>query len=82
MSPDLFLFQLDGLEHNVAIVRNAEELRMVVIGNLTAYTSYSVTVTAFTGDVADARRDGMASEPVIVRTLEGGEEESLSFMFI
>lgn len=55
---------------------------MVVIGNLTAYTYYSVTVTAFTGDVADARQDGMASKPVIVRTLEGGEEESLCFMYI
>ncbi|KAF5893565.1 phosphatidylinositol phosphatase PTPRQ isoform X3, partial [Clarias magur] len=62
---------LDGSDRNVTVVRNVGEILMVVIGNLTAYTYYSVTVTAFTGDRADARRDGMASEPIIVRTLEG-----------
>ncbi|KAK3549019.1 hypothetical protein QTP70_025091, partial [Hemibagrus guttatus] len=62
---------LDGSGRNVTLVRNAGEIRMVVIGNLTAYTYYSVTVTAFTSDVADARQDGMASESVTVRTLEG-----------
>ncbi|XP_017320619.3 phosphatidylinositol phosphatase PTPRQ isoform X1 [Ictalurus punctatus] len=62
---------LDSSDHNVTIVRKAGEIQMVVIGNLTAYTYYSVTVTAFTGDVADARRDGMTSTPVVVRTLEG-----------
>lgn len=55
---------------------------MVVIGNLTAYTYYSVIVTAFTGDVAEARRDGMASKPVTLRTLEGGEKKSWCFMSI
>ncbi|XP_053355831.1 phosphatidylinositol phosphatase PTPRQ [Clarias gariepinus] len=62
---------LDGSERNVTVVRNVGEILMVVIGNLTAYTYYSVTVTAFTGDMADARRNGKASEPIIVRTLEG-----------
>ncbi|MCI4379489.1 hypothetical protein PGIGA_G00228910 [Pangasianodon gigas] len=62
---------LDGSDHNVTVVRNAGEIRMVVVGNLTAYTYYSVTVTAFTGNVTSARRDGMSSEPIIVRTLEG-----------
>lgn len=78
----LLFSQLDGSGHNVTVVRNADEIRMVVIGNLTAYTYYSVTVTAFTGDVADARRDGMSSEPVTVRTLEGGENDCLCLMSV
>ncbi|XP_036441297.1 phosphatidylinositol phosphatase PTPRQ [Colossoma macropomum] len=61
---------LDGSGRNMSIVRQSGEMRTVVIGNLTAFTQYSVTVTAFTGDVADAHRDGMASEPVLIRTLE------------
>ncbi|XP_058244423.1 phosphatidylinositol phosphatase PTPRQ isoform X1 [Hemibagrus wyckioides] len=62
---------LDGSGRNTTLVRNAGEIRMVVIENLTAYTYYSVTVTAFTGDVTNAHQDGMASQPVTVRTLEG-----------
>uniref|UniRef100_A0A3B4EJR2 Protein tyrosine phosphatase receptor type Q n=1 Tax=Pygocentrus nattereri TaxID=42514 RepID=A0A3B4EJR2_PYGNA len=61
---------LDGSGRNMSIVRQSGEMRTVVFGNLTAFTQYSVTVTAFTGDVADAHRDGMASEPVLIRTLE------------
>ncbi|XP_072551327.1 phosphatidylinositol phosphatase PTPRQ [Salminus brasiliensis] len=61
---------LDGSGRNMSKVRQWGEMRAVLIGNLTAFTQYSVTVTAFTGDVADAHRDGMSSEPVLVRTLE------------
>ncbi|XP_049339571.1 phosphatidylinositol phosphatase PTPRQ isoform X4 [Astyanax mexicanus] len=61
---------LDGSGRNISKVREWIEMRAVLIGNLTAFTQYSVTVTAFTGDVADAHRDGMSSEPVLVRTLE------------
>ncbi|XP_046721007.1 phosphatidylinositol phosphatase PTPRQ-like isoform X2 [Silurus meridionalis] len=65
------VISLDGSGSNVTVVRNANEIRMVVIGNLSAYTYYTVTVTAFTGNVSDAHRDGMAAEPVVIRTLEG-----------
>ncbi|TSL75304.1 Phosphatidylinositol phosphatase PTPRQ [Bagarius yarrelli] len=65
------LSALDGSDSKVTVVRNAGEIRMVVIGNLTSYTYYSVTVTAFTGDVTEAHRDGKTSEPITVRTLEG-----------
>ncbi|XP_062861138.1 phosphatidylinositol phosphatase PTPRQ [Trichomycterus rosablanca] len=65
------IVSLDGSGHNMSIVRQPGEIRTVVIGNLSAFTQYSVTVTAFTGDVMDAHRDGMASKPVLVRTLEG-----------
>ncbi|KAI7802135.1 putative phosphatidylinositol phosphatase PTPRQ-like [Triplophysa rosa] len=61
---------LDGSGANVSLVRYSEEIRAVVVGDLTAFTLYSVTVTAFTGSVFSARGDGKASEPVLIRTLE------------
>lgn len=68
------LFQLDGLGYNISLVRHSEEIRLVVVGNLTAFTLYSITITAFTGELSNARTDGKASEPVLVRTLEDGED--------
>lgn len=69
---------MDGSGRNISIVRWSDEVRTVVIGNLTAFTLYFVTVTAFTGDVAHAHRNGKASEPVLIRTLEEGERERVS----
>ncbi|XP_048886550.1 phosphatidylinositol phosphatase PTPRQ [Brienomyrus brachyistius] len=61
---------LDGLGTNLTVVRRPGEIQAVVVSNLTAFTRYAVTVTAFTGDVRDARMNGKASEVVHVRTLE------------
>ncbi|XP_016308448.1 phosphatidylinositol phosphatase PTPRQ-like [Sinocyclocheilus anshuiensis] len=61
---------LDGSGYNISLVRYSEEIRAVVVGNLTAFTLYSITITAFTGQLSDARTDGKASEPVLARTLE------------
>ncbi|XP_052437936.1 phosphatidylinositol phosphatase PTPRQ isoform X2 [Carassius gibelio] len=61
---------LDGLGYNISLVRHSEETRKVFVGNLTAFTLYSITITAFTGQLSNARTDGKASEPVLVRTLE------------
>ncbi|XP_051579937.1 LOW QUALITY PROTEIN: phosphatidylinositol phosphatase PTPRQ [Myxocyprinus asiaticus] len=61
---------LDGSRYNLSLVRYSEEIRAIVIRNLTAFTLYSVAVTAFTGNLSNARRDGKASEPVLIRTLE------------
>ncbi|XP_058607826.1 phosphatidylinositol phosphatase PTPRQ isoform X2 [Onychostoma macrolepis] len=61
---------LDGSGYNISLVRHSEEIRTVVIGNLTAFTLYSITITAFTGQLSNARTDGKASEPILVRTLE------------
>ena len=66
--------QLDSEGLNQSIVRGPEELRTVVVSNLTAFTRYSVTVTAFTGRLENARRDGQATEPTVIRTMEEGEE--------
>ncbi|XP_062403996.1 phosphatidylinositol phosphatase PTPRQ [Sardina pilchardus] len=61
---------MDGTELNRTVVRRPEEVRTVVVGNLTAFTLYSVTVLAFTGDETEAGENGQASEPVLIRTLE------------
>lgn len=74
MTVFIFVLQLDGSGYNVSLIRYSEEIRAVVVGDLTAFTLYSVTVTAFTGSVSSARRDGKASEPVFIRTLEDGEK--------
>jgi hypothetical protein len=66
--------QLDSEGLNQSVVRGPEELRTVVVSNLTAFTRYSVTVTAFTGRLENARRDGQATEPTVIRTMEEGEE--------
>lgn len=46
------------------------ESKFVILTNLTAFTFYSVTVTAFTGPLEHAVRDGKSSEPVLIRTKE------------
>ncbi|XP_050991467.1 phosphatidylinositol phosphatase PTPRQ [Labeo rohita] len=61
---------LDGSGYNISLVWYSEEIRVVVVGNLTAFTLYSITITAFTGEFSNARTDGKASEPVLARTLE------------
>lgn len=44
----------------------------VVVTNLTAFTSYSVTITAFTGPLELAASDGKAIGPTEFQTLEEG----------
>ncbi|KAK0155112.1 Phosphatidylinositol phosphatase PTPRQ [Merluccius polli] len=55
---------------NLSVVRAPGELKRVVVTNLTAFTLYSVTVTAFTGPLEDAARDGKTGQPAVVRTQE------------
>ncbi|XP_052321812.1 phosphatidylinositol phosphatase PTPRQ isoform X2 [Oncorhynchus keta] len=64
------VLSLDSEGLNQSVVRSPEELRIVVVSNLTAFTRYSVTVTAFTGSLENARRDGQATEPTVIRTME------------
>ncbi|XP_029552394.1 phosphatidylinositol phosphatase PTPRQ [Salmo trutta] len=64
------VISLDSEGLNQSVVRGPEELRTVVVSNLTAFTRYSVTVTAFTGRLENARRDGQATEPTVIRTME------------
>ncbi|CAL8324769.1 unnamed protein product [Gadus morhua 'NCC'] len=61
---------LEAAARNVSVVRAPGELQRVVVTNLTAFTLYSVTVTAFTGHLERAASDGKTSEPALVRTQE------------
>ncbi|XP_048863793.1 LOW QUALITY PROTEIN: phosphatidylinositol phosphatase PTPRQ-like [Brienomyrus brachyistius] len=52
------------------LVRRYGEPNEVEVTDLTPFTWYCVTVTAFTGDLTEARLTGKTSDPVYVRTLE------------
>ncbi|XP_067445742.1 phosphatidylinositol phosphatase PTPRQ [Thunnus thynnus] len=68
--PTSYLVQVDGPGLNYSTVRAPGELMTVVVTNLTAFTRYFVTVTAFTGPVEHAARDGKAIGPIDFQTLE------------
>ena len=69
--------QLEVAAANLSVVRAPGELKRVVVTNLTAFTLYSVTVTAFTGLLEDAAMDGKTGQPAVVRTQEEGEHGHL-----
>ncbi|XP_075998501.1 phosphatidylinositol phosphatase PTPRQ [Genypterus blacodes] len=68
--PTSYLVHMHYPGLNFSKVLAPGELRFVILTNLTAFTDYSVTVTAFTGPLKDAIRDGKSSEPVLIRTKE------------
>lgn len=70
--PNLF-YQVHGPNSNTSTVRGPGELRAVVVTNLTAFTRYFVTVTAFTGPLEHAASDGKAIGPIEFQTLEEGK---------
>lgn len=55
---------------SISTIRAPEELKTIVVANLTAFTHYFVTVTAFTGPLQHAARDGKAIGPIEYQTLE------------
>uniref|UniRef100_A0A667YVN6 Protein tyrosine phosphatase receptor type Q n=1 Tax=Myripristis murdjan TaxID=586833 RepID=A0A667YVN6_9TELE len=61
---------LDDAALNHSVVRAPGELKDVIVTNLTAFTTYSVMVTAFTGPLENATRDGKASNITLIQTLE------------
>uniref|UniRef100_A0A3P8TAE3 Protein tyrosine phosphatase receptor type Q n=1 Tax=Amphiprion percula TaxID=161767 RepID=A0A3P8TAE3_AMPPE len=63
-------YLVDGPAMNISKVRAPGELRTVVVTNLMAFTRYVVTVTAFTGPLEHAARDGKAIGPIDFQTLE------------
>ncbi|XP_039470944.1 phosphatidylinositol phosphatase PTPRQ isoform X5 [Oreochromis aureus] len=68
--PTSYLVQVDGPGVNISIVRAPGELMTVVVTNLTAFSRYSVTITAFTGDLDHASSDGKAIGPIYFQTKE------------
>ncbi|XP_056244137.1 phosphatidylinositol phosphatase PTPRQ [Seriola aureovittata] len=68
--PTSYLVQVDGPGLNISRVRAPGELMAVVVTNLTAFTRYYVTITAFTGPLELAASDGKAIGPTEFPTLE------------
>uniref|UniRef100_A0A3Q2Y751 Protein tyrosine phosphatase receptor type Q n=1 Tax=Hippocampus comes TaxID=109280 RepID=A0A3Q2Y751_HIPCM len=68
--PTSYLVQVDGPGLNYSSIRAPGELTTVVVTNLTAFSLYSVMVTAFTGPLAKAAEDGKAIGPFVFQTLE------------
>ena len=69
----MLLHQVEGPGLNMSTVRAPGELTTVVVTNLTAFSHYSVTITAFTGPLALAASDGKAVGPTGFQTLEEGK---------
>lgn len=68
----MLLFQVNGSGLNFSIVRAPGELTTVIVTNLTAFTRYFVTITAFTGSLENAAIEGKAIGPTEFHTLEEG----------
>ncbi|XP_065812716.1 phosphatidylinositol phosphatase PTPRQ [Labrus bergylta] len=68
--PTSYLVQVEGSDLNISTVRAPGELMTVVVTNLTAFTRYYVTITAFTGPLEHAAGDGKAIGPIEFQTLE------------
>ncbi|XP_031716794.1 phosphatidylinositol phosphatase PTPRQ [Anarrhichthys ocellatus] len=68
--PTSYLVQVDGPGLNISTVRAPGELTTVVVTNLTAFTRYLVTITAFTGPLEYAASDGKSIGPIEFQTME------------
>ncbi|XP_039664458.1 phosphatidylinositol phosphatase PTPRQ isoform X3 [Perca fluviatilis] len=68
--PTSYLVQVDGPGLNISTVRAPGELTTVVVSNLTAFTRYLVTITAFIGPLKHAASQGKAIGPIEFQTLE------------
>uniref|UniRef100_A0A7N8XXA1 Protein tyrosine phosphatase receptor type Q n=1 Tax=Mastacembelus armatus TaxID=205130 RepID=A0A7N8XXA1_9TELE len=70
--PTSYLVQVTvkGPGLNISIIQAPGELTTVIVTNLTAFTRYLVTVTAFTGPLEYAASEGKATGPFEFQTLE------------
>ncbi|KAM6936927.1 phosphatidylinositol phosphatase PTPRQ [Xenentodon cancila] len=68
--PTSYLVKVYGPDVNISKVRTPVELTTVVVENLTAFTRYTVTITAFTGSLEHADSNGKTIGPVYFQTLE------------
>ncbi|KAM9352376.1 phosphatidylinositol phosphatase PTPRQ [Symphorus nematophorus] len=68
--PTSYLVEVNGPDLNSTTVRAPGELTTVFVTNLTAFTRYYVTITAFTGLLEDAAIEGKAIGPIEFQTLE------------
>ncbi|XP_072290555.1 phosphatidylinositol phosphatase PTPRQ [Eucyclogobius newberryi] len=68
--PTKYLVQVEGPGVNLSLVLGPGEHNSLLVPNLTAYSSYNVTVTAFTGPVQSAVINGKAIGPLMFQTME------------
>ncbi|XP_028306525.1 phosphatidylinositol phosphatase PTPRQ isoform X2 [Gouania willdenowi] len=68
--PTSYLIQVESPDVNTSIIKAPGESTCVVVTNLTAFTRYFVTITAFTGSLELAEADGKAVGPIVFQTLE------------
>ncbi|KAK7891502.1 hypothetical protein WMY93_023465 [Mugilogobius chulae] len=68
--PTKYLIQVEGPGLNLSLVRGPPEPNSLLVSNLTAFSSYSVTVTAFTGPLQSAASRGKTVGPLVFQTLE------------
>ncbi|XP_055078550.1 phosphatidylinositol phosphatase PTPRQ [Periophthalmus magnuspinnatus] len=68
--PTKYLIRVEGPGVNLSLVLGPGEQNSLLVSNLTAFSTYDVTVIAFTGTVQSAATDGKAVGPLVFHTLE------------
>ncbi|XP_027521561.1 phosphatidylinositol phosphatase PTPRQ isoform X4 [Corapipo altera] len=66
---------VDNGNYKAQFLKTKDEVKVLEISDLKAFTRYSVVIIAFTGDVNAALLEGKASSPVIVSTFEAVPED-------
>ncbi|RMC09886.1 hypothetical protein DUI87_12672 [Hirundo rustica rustica] len=66
---------VDNDNYKAQFLKTNEEVKVLEISCLKAFTRYSVVIIVFTGDVNAALLEGKASSPVIVSTFEAVPED-------
>ncbi|XP_073476349.1 phosphatidylinositol phosphatase PTPRQ isoform X2 [Aquarana catesbeiana] len=61
---------VNGADYSKEFVRWNNESKSILVTDLKPFTSYSIIVTAFTGDLESAFTEGKSSDTVIATTLE------------
>ncbi|XP_075130612.1 phosphatidylinositol phosphatase PTPRQ [Leptodactylus fuscus] len=61
---------VNGVDYSKEFIRWSNESRNIEVKGLKPFTNYSITVTAFTGDLDSAVTEGKPSNPVTATTLE------------
>ncbi|KAM8974303.1 LOW QUALITY PROTEIN: phosphatidylinositol phosphatase PTPRQ [Pelodytes ibericus] len=76
--PTSFIINVSSVsseEYSNVFVKWSNESQNIVVNNLKPFTKYSVTITAFTGDLQSAFIEGQSSSVVIATTLEAAPND-------
>ncbi|XP_077328079.1 phosphatidylinositol phosphatase PTPRQ isoform X3 [Lithobates pipiens] len=66
---------VSGADYSKEFVRWNNESKSIVVTDLKPFTSYSIIITAFTGDLESAFTEGKSSDTVIATTLEAAPND-------